>query len=479
MVLDTADEGKPPFLNLFSYALLRDEKGNEMHKSKGNAIWFEDAAERMGADVMRWMYLRTNPANNLNFGWGAADEIKRGFLSTLWNTASFFVTYANIDGWQPGTNGQTGRQANGQSELDRWLLSELNRLVRTVTTSLENYDSMTAARQIEDFVEGLSNWYVRRSRRRFWKSDADADKQAAYQTLYAGLETVTRLIAPFMPFQAEELYQTLVRSWNSAAPESVHLAPWPVADADAIDEELSASVRLVQRIVSLGRAARAKANLKVRQPLQEVSVRVPRPEEGPVLERLADQVLDELNVKTLSVIGEDANLFEYSVKPNLPVIGPKYGSEVGKITRALNAANAEEVARKAASGQPVSLDGIELQPNELLITLSGKPGYAVAEEAGYAVAITTEVTPELADEGLARELVRRIQEMRKSAGFEIADRISLSYDGGEDVARVMASWGDYIKQETLAERLFAGAEGTYAEDVDIDGDKVRLAVTRA
>jgi isoleucyl-tRNA synthetase len=179
------------------------------------------------------------------------------------------------------------------------------------------------------------------------------------------------------------------------------------------------------------------------------------------------------------VIGEDANLFEYSVKPNLPVIGPKYGSEVGKITRALNAANPEEVARKAASGQPVSLDGIELLPNELLITLSGKPGYAVAEEAGYAVAITTEVTPELADEGLARELVRRIQEMRKSAGFEIADRISLSYDGGEDVARVMTSWADYIKQETLAERLFAGAEGTYAEDVDIDGDNVRLAVTRA
>ncbi|MGE3983440.1 MAG: DUF5915 domain-containing protein, partial [Dehalococcoidia bacterium] len=476
MVLDTEDEGKPPFENLFSYALLRDEKGNEMHKSKGNAIWFEDAAERMGADVMRWMYLRTNPANNLNFGWGHADELKRGFLSTLWNTVSFFVTYANIDGWQP-TPGQ-GVNPAGMSELDRWLLSELNRLVRTVTTSLENYDSMAAARQIEDFVEGLSNWYVRRSRRRFWKSDADADKQAAYQTLYAGLETVTRMLAPFMPFQAEELYQTLVRSWNPGAPESVHLTAWPVADAAAIDEELSASVRLVQRVVSLGRAARAKANLKVRQPLQTVFVRVPRPDEGPVLERLADQVLEELNVKELQVIGEDANLFEYSVKPNLPVVGPKYGSEVSKITRAINAANPEEIARTAASGQPVSLDGIELQPNELLITLSGKPGYAVAEEAGYAVAITTEVTPELADEGLARELVRRIQELRKSAGFEIADRISLSYDGGEDVARVMQNWGDYIKQETLAEQLFAGAEGTYAEDVDIDGDNVRLAVSR-
>jgi isoleucyl-tRNA synthetase len=422
------------------------------------------------------MYLRTNPANNLNFGWNAADEIKRGFLSTLWNTASFFVTYANIDGWQP-TPGQDG--AEGRTELDRWLLSELNRLVRTMTAALENYDSMAAARQAEDFVEGLSNWYVRRSRRRFWKSESDADKQAAYQTLYTSLETVTRLLAPFMPYQAEQLYQSLVRSWNPVAPESVHLAPWPAADAELIDEELSASIRLVQRVVSLGRAARAKGNLKVRQPLQAVYVRVPRTEEARVLQALADQVLEELNLKELRIASESEGLFEYSVKPNLPVVGPKYGSEVGRITRAINAANPEELARKAASGQSVNLDGIELQPNELLITLSGKPGYAVAEEAGYAVAITTEVTPELADEGLARELVRRIQEMRKSAGFEIADRITLSYDGGEDVARVMQTWGGYIQQETLADRLFAGAEGTYAEDIDLDDQQVRLAVSKA
>ncbi len=477
MVLDTDYEGEPPFLNLFSYALLRDEKGAEMHKSKGNAIWFEDAAERMSADVMRWMYLRTNPANNLNFGWGSADEIKRGFLSTLWNTVSFFGTYANIDGWQPSPGQAVAPDA--LTELDRWQLSELNRLVRNVTTSLENYDSMAAARQIEDFVEGLSNWYVRRSRRRFWKTESDSDKQAAYETLYTSLETVTRLIAPFMPFQAEELYQSLVRSWNSAAPESVHLSTWPIADAALIDEELSASVRLVQRIVSLGRAARAKANLKVRQPLQAVYVRLAKQDEALVIDQLSDQVLEELNVKDLRIIGEGDDLFEYSIKPNLPLLGPKYGSEVGRISRAINGANAEDLARSAAAGQTINLDGIELLPNELLITLTGKPGYAVAEDAGYAVAVTTEVTPELADEGLARELVRRIQDLRKNAGFEIADRIHVGYDGGEDIARVMMTWADYICQETLAEQIQAGGEGTYSEDLDIDERKVRLAVSKA
>ena len=197
--------------------------------------------------------------------------MKRGFLATFLNTYSFFVTYANIDGWLPG--GQAV-PVGAKSELDRWALSELNRLVKTVTNSLENYDAMTACRQMEEFVEGLSNWYVRRSRRRFWKSESDADKQAAYETLWTCLETLTRLMAPFMPFMTEEVYQNLIRSWSADAPESVHLAEWPQVDERLIDEDLSTSVRLVQRIVSLGRAARSKANLKVRQPLAAVHVRV-------------------------------------------------------------------------------------------------------------------------------------------------------------------------------------------------------------
>ncbi len=473
MVLDSEYEGEPPFKNLFSYALLRDENGEEMHKSKGNAIWFEDAAERMGVDPMRWMFLRQPPASNLNFSWTAGDELKRGFLATFLNTYSFFVTYANIDGWLPG--GQAV-PVGAKSELDRWALSELNRLVKTVTNSLENYDAMTACRQMEEFVEGLSNWYVRRSRRRFWKSESDADKQAAYETLWTCLETLTRLMAPFMPFMTEEVYQNLIRSWSADAPESVHLAEWPQVDERLIDEDLSTSVRLVQRIVSLGRAARSKANLKVRQPLAAVHVRVLNDAEAKTLGQLSDQVIEELNVKILETIGDDAEFFDYKIRPNLPVLGPRLGGELGRLQRALAGADHGELARTARANRTQEIDGIELESGDLLVSMFGKPGFAVAEEAGYAVAVTTKVTPELAEEGLARELVRRIQEMRKTAGFEIADRIRLTFEG--DLGGVMASWGDYIRQETLAEEIAAGTQEGFSEEHTIDGLEVRLSVRK-
>jgi isoleucyl-tRNA synthetase len=550
MVLDTEHEGTPPFLTLFSYALLRDEHGEEMHKSKGNAIWFDDAAEAIGADVMRWLYLRANPASNLNFGFGIGDEIKRGFLSTLWNTYSFFVIYANIDGWTPASRpdplslrgeGETAspsalrergprdesvqpaarpsgrsresRSAEGAAplpggvggvppssliseaeqrendarpaspdgqltELDRWALSELNQLVETCTRAFESYDSMTAARQIEEFVEALSNWYVRRSRRRFWKAESDADKQAAYETLWTCLATLNRLMAPMTPFLAEEMYQNLVRSWDANALESVHLCDWPAARQDLIDEELEASVRLVQRLSSLGRAARAKANLRVRQPLAAIYIRVQNQREGEVVRRLADQLLDELNVKSLDLIAEEGEYFDYQVLLNLPVLGRKYGARMAALQRAFAAADKASVARRKLDGAPVELDGFELQPDELLVSLAGRPGFAVAEDGGYAVAVTTEVTPELADEGLARELVRRIQEMRKSAGFEPADRIRLGYEGDPDVARVLREWGDYISHETLAEAIAPGAAGGYSEPHTIDGRRLKLSVER-
>jgi len=484
MNLDTDHEGEPPFRTLFSYALLRDEKGEEMHKSKGNAIEFTEAAERMGADVMRWMYLRANPAANLNFGWHGADEIKRGFLSTLWNTYSFFVTYANIDGWEPAgrAGGGAGRAGGSLSELDRWVLSELNQLVKTCTEALDNYDSMTACRQMEEFVEGLSNWYVRRSRRRFWKSESDSDKQAAYETLWTCLTTLARLMAPLVPFLAEEMYQNLARAGignGAGEAESVHLCGWPEARRELIDEKLSADVRLVQRLVSLGRAARAKANIKVRQPLARLYVRVQSSGEAETVRSLEDQILEELNVKSIQPMEDEAAFFEYQVRPNLPVLGPKYGGELGRIQRALAQADKTDVARRVSAGQVIALDGVELQPDELLVSMAAKPGYAVAEEAGYAVAVTTEITPELADEGLARELVRRIQEMRKNAGFEIADRIHLRYEGDGDIARVLSSWGDYIAQETLAQSIAAGAGSGYAEEHDIDGRKLRLTVAKA
>ncbi len=285
-------------------------------------------------------------------------------------------------------------------------------------------------------------------------------------------------MAPLVPFLAEEMYQNLVRAALPDAPESVHLCDWPAVNEALIDRELSTSVRLVQRLVSLGRAARAKANLKVRQPLAAVYVKLQTPEEAVMVRQLADQVIEELNVKALHVIEDEGEFFEYTVRPNLPVLGPRLGSDVGRLQRGLAQADKAALVREASAGRPVSIDGIELQPDELLVSMTGKPGYAVAEEAGYAVAVTTEVTPELADEGMARELVRRIQEMRKSAGFEISDRIRLGYDGDAEVARVLGAWRDYVAQETLASAIEASLDGGYAEDHDIDGRKVRLSVAR-
>jgi isoleucyl-tRNA synthetase len=262
--------------------------------------------------------------------------------------------------------------------------------------------------------------------------------------------------------------------------ESVHLADWPVADEALIDGELQDAVRLVQRLASLGRSARAKANLKVRQPLQKVYVKVQTPKERETVRALADQLIEELNVKEVAVIDDEAEYFDYQVRPNLPVLGPKLGARVGELQRALASADKVAVARAATAGRQVELDGFTLEPGELLVTTQGKPGYAAAEDAGYAAVVTTEITPELADEGLARELVRRIQEMRKDAGFDISDRIRLTYAGDPDIARVMQSWRGYISQETLAESVEASAPpgGAHSESHDVDGRKVTLAVLR-
>ncbi|MCK4362557.1 MAG: isoleucine--tRNA ligase, partial [Dehalococcoidia bacterium] len=352
---------RPCFRNVICLGHILDAKGEKMSKSKGNVVEPWAVIDAHGADALRWyLFTATPPGTARRFSTELVGEGLRKFLLTLWNTYSFFLTYALIDRFDPR------RQAQGErSEMDRWVLSELNALVDKATRHMDNYNPTDAGRAIQAFVDDLSNWYVRRSRRRFWKSEDDADKLAAHQTLYTCLVTVARLLAPFAPFLAEEMYQNLVCSWCPEEPESVHLALWPQADMSLVDEQLMADTRLVMRIASLGRNARSKAGIKVRQPLQRVLVKPRYPAEREGLGRLAPQILDELNVKELTVVGEEAEL----------------------------------------EGE----------------------GLALAAEGGYAVALATAITPALADEGLARELVRRIQTMRKNAGFDIADYIVTYY----------------------------------------------------
>ncbi len=482
LTMSTVLEDRPPTRSILGFALMRDEHGEEMHKSKGNAIWFEDAAEKMGVDVMRWLFCAHNPTNNLNFGYGLGDEVRRRFVLPLWNSYSFFATYANLDRYSPGK----GADPAARTVLDRWALSRLNSLVAGVRESLDAYDMRAACRQVERFVvDELSNWYIRRNRRRFWKSDSDADKGAAYDTLHTCLLTLSKLVAPVMPFVAEEMYQNLARSVDPETLESVHLTTFPECEPTLVDHQLEQTVEAVIRTVELGRAARNEANLKVRQPLARVLVKTPTPELGTALAGLQDQVLEELNVKALQVVDSAGDLVEYTVLPKLPVLGPKYGKRLPAIRAALKQLDQEELARAALSGSriAVSLDGesVELRPEEILIEERQKPGLASVSEGGYVVALDSEITPELYYEGLVRDFVRHVQNIRKESGFNIEDHITVSYAGNDDLETALQRFDSYARAETLATAIRATEpEGNmHSARVQVGDVDVLVGVRRA
>jgi len=341
--------------------------------------------------------------------------------------------------------------------LDEWLLSELHALVRDVTQAYEDYNVPDATRPIQDFVEKLSTWYLRRSRRRFWKAGSDADKEAAYYTLYTALVTVAKLLAPAMPFLAEELYQNLVRAVDSRAPESVHLTTWPAWDEKRIQEALNRDMALVMRLVSLGHAARQKANRRVRQPLREAAFSVGNVQERAAVERFADLIADELNVKSVRLLDASTEAVSHSLKPLPKQLGQKYGNRFPAIQKAILALDAEQAARALLNGQSlqVEVDGetYEILPQEVEVRAQARSGFEVAEEGPYLAALVTELTPELIAEGLAREFVRYVQDLRKQADLEITDRIVLYVEASEGLRRAIETYRDYIQNETLTVEL--------------------------
>ncbi|MEA3345976.1 MAG: class I tRNA ligase family protein [Chloroflexota bacterium] len=494
LAMSTIMERKAPFRNVFSYALLLAEDGRQMHKSWGNAIWFDEAAENMGVDVMRWMFCSHRPEKDLRFGYALADETRRRFLIPLWNVYSFFVTYANIDGWEPGgvtkadplTHLCLRHGCRRYSLLDRWILSELQVLVQKVTEHLDDYDVYGATAPIEAFIDELSNWYVRRSRRRFWKSEQDADKDAAYRTLYRVLTTLCKVLAPFTPFFVEAMYQNLVRSTDEKAPESVHHNDWPVADESLIDEELARDVELAIRAASLGRSARSQAGLKLRQPLARARV-LASESERQRLDRLSAIIMDELNVKRLDFVERAGELVSYETHLLPQLLGPKYGSLFPKMQKAVAGMDAEQLAQRVEAGVPIAIQvedqSIELLPEEVEVRTHAREGYAVAEERGIIVAVDTRLTPELEREGLARDLVRRIQNMRKRADFNIEDRITTYYQAEGQLAEVMEDpeQAAYIQAETLSLDLVEGPSPprAYVQSFELEGDRITLGVRRA
>jgi isoleucyl-tRNA synthetase len=470
---------KVSFKNVICLGLILDGEGQKMSKSKGNIVAPWDVLDANGADAFRWyLYTASPPGQERRFSSELVGEVIRSFTLTLWNVYSFFVTYANLD--KPTVT--TMPIATG--DLDRWLLSELNVLVRDVTEAYENYDVPNATRPIEGFVEKLSTWYLRRSRRRFWKSESDSDKQAAYSTLYTALVTISKLLAPSMPFLADELYQNLVRSVDASAPESVHLAEWPKVLPEMIDESLNSDMNLVMKLVSLGHSARQKANRKVRQPLAEVAFSLGNSNERKAVETYADLFLDELNVKQVRLLDAATEAVSHSVKPLPKQLGQKYGNKFPAIQKAILAMNSEDAARPLLEGKPlrVEVNGetFDVLPDEVEVKALAKEGFAVSEEGPYVAALVTELTPELAQEGLAREFVRRVQDLRKSADLDVADRIELFVEASAGLRSAIEAHKDYITAETLTSNLVFGSppdSSSIVEDA-FDGETVKAGVVK-
>jgi isoleucyl-tRNA synthetase len=478
----TVMTGEAPFRTLFAYALLLDEHGEEMHKSKGNSIPFDEAAERIGADVMRWMYASANPATNLRFGYGPGHEVVRRFFLPLWNTYGFLVTYARLDGWTPSRADADAATA-GRTLLDRWILSRLDALVGEVGTALDEYDAMRATRVIEAFVDDLSNWYVRRNRRRFWKGDLDADKHAAYGTLYEVLTTLTKLLAPIVPHVADAMWDNLVASVDPAAPDSVHLSDFPASVAGRRDERVEEAVDLARRTVAAGRTARAASGVRTRQPLRALRVKLPGgastfPGEPGVADELTAQVLDELNVHALEPIPDESEMVERSLYPLLPVLGPRHGRAVGPIM-----AGARGGDWSVHDDGTATVGGITLQPDEFELTARARPGHEVAEDGDLLVALDTSLDDDLLAEGLAREVAHRLQAMRKAAGYEISDRIDVALSADAATAERLGAYRDWLAEEVLALSLSLGTDGVdgmeRSERLEIDGTAVDLGVRRA
>jgi len=484
IAMSTILERKAPFRHVFTYATLLAEDGRPMHKSWGNSIEFNEAADRMGVDVMRWLYCDHKPEKDLVFGYHRADEVRRQFLIPLWNVYSFFVTYARIDGWTPGR-----RRREQTSRMDAWILARLDETVRTVTASLEAFEPNLATECVDGLLDDLSNWYVRRSRRRFWARQgasavSDADKNAAYATLYEVLETLVRLLAPFVPFVSEVMYQNLVRAVDSQAPASVHHCLFPAANDAHRAPELTAEMRLIQRLVSLGHAARNKANRKLRQPLAEVAFALGTSAEWEVVARHAPVIAEELNVKRVRLLEAAGEVVDFRLNPLPKQLGQKYGSRYPAIRQALLALPPAVAAARLLSGEGLQVrvdeEEFTIAPDEVEVRLEAHAGFAAAGDGPYVAALNTELTEPLIAEGMAREVVRRVQDMRKQAEFRVDDRIDVRYAASPRLAAAIQEHAAMLADDVLAESIQAmeAPSGERLESFSFDGETLQVGITR-
>jgi isoleucyl-tRNA synthetase len=509
LAMSTMMEQEPPFKVLLGHGLVRDQWGEEMHKSRGNSIPFEGAADSgfkvknpkgaleddppMGADLMRWLFCRNDPAANINFGSGPAEELRAAFVLKLWNVYAFFVNYAVADRFDPAA---PQVPVEKRPDIDRWILSDLRKLVATARGALEAYDVRKFCLETEKFVDDkLSNWYVRRNRRRFWKSEAGEDKLAAYQTLYTVLTTLTRLMAPVMPFLTETMYQNLEHAAQASAgpahllarrAQSVHLCDYPKPEQLPSDEQLSADMNALLRLVSLGSAARNAVKIKVRQPLAELKVQPASDADRRAVERFADQINEELNVKKVTLHDPTSGpLLSCDVKPSMKTLGPKFGPRLKEVQVAIAATPAASLAEKAQTGQPFELvlgnETFTLDPADVVVQMKAPDGWAGVGDRGTQVLIDARITEELKREGLARDVVRQVQQARKDANLQMEDRIELYLATESTVLRqAIDAHRDYIAGETLTTKWATAltGDGWHKVDVKIEGQPLTIALRK-
>jgi isoleucyl-tRNA synthetase len=468
------------YKNLIVNELILDKNGMKMSKSKGNTVDPFMLFEKYGADATRW-YLITNspPWRPTLFDEEGLVEVQRRFFGTLLNTYSFFALYANIDGFK---NEQVQVPLSKREEIDRWILSKLNSLVANNIKLMDEYEVTKAARAISDFtIDHLSNWYVRRCRRRFWKSEMNENKLAAYQTLYECLVTICKLIAPFAPFLAEEIFQSLNSVTKSENVESIHLTDLP--GKGEINKDLETRMEIAQHVVYLTRAIRAKSNLKVRQPLKKLMVVIEKNMKDS-LAVMKEVILEEVNIKELEILEDDSLIVHKSAKPNFKTIGPKFGNKVKSVTEKIKDFNTEDIST-LEKGNPVTvvIDGenVDIAFEDVEIQSEQIAGWIVESENGLTVAVDTQLNKELISEGLAREFVNRIQNMRKDAGFQVTDKIRIEFSSGSDFADAVNGFKNYISVETLAERIENKNEltGGFMQEWKIGGSDIKIKIEKA
>ncbi|OGF99489.1 MAG: isoleucine--tRNA ligase [Candidatus Glassbacteria bacterium GWA2_58_10] len=482
LAIGTLVEGRSPYLNVLVNDLILDKNGQKMSKSLGNTVNPFDMFEKYGADPLRWYLLNVSqPWLPKRFDENGVGEVVRKFFDTLMNVYSFFALYANIDDFSPAAQAAGGEK---KDELDRWIISRLNSVIRSVREDFSNFELTRITRTIQQFViDDLSNWYVRRNRRRFWQSGDSADKRAAFATLWEVLTKVARLIAPVTPFIAETLYRNLEAGRIPEAPESVHLSRYPEAAAELIDEKLERKMADAERLVILGRSARNRSRIKVRQPLPAMLVQVPHPLERSEFESIGRIICDEINVKQIDTVESAWDYVTLTVKPNFKIAGPKFGDQVKALAGRLAQLNQDEIRIFRESGRlELSLNGktFGLALEDVELRSADREGFVVETDGGYGVVLSTSVDRNLLDEGIARELVNKIQNMRKSAGFEVLDRIEVGVQSTAAVQGALDSFGDYIRRETLCRKLESAlpAEHDLQQEWDINGEPAVITVRK-